>query len=89
MLEIVEIKKFTHKFCEFYWLNTTDFCCIKQFPENCGWFMDGYLKLMGFVGNTISLQADDTFRTTNDDYNDDNPLENYYNVDISHESDAE
>ena len=71
------------------WLNATNPSCIKRHPEDCGWCMDGHLKPTGFDGDSTPLQDDDVFRTTNDDYNDENPLENYYNVDTSNESNAE
>ena len=71
------------------WLNATDPCCLKQRPEDCSWFVHGYLKPMGFDGDPTPLQVDGVLGTTKDDYNDDNPSENHYNVDTSDESDAD
>ena len=51
------------------WLHATDPCCIKQHPKDYSWFMDGYLKLMGFVGDPSPLQVDDVLQATNSDYN--------------------
>lgn len=70
------------------WLNATDSDCTKLRPENCGWFMDGYLKPTGFVGDQTPLQVNDILHLTSSG-NDDNPSESEYNIATSDESDAE
>ena len=84
-------KNFLPIFVNSMWLNATDRFCIKWHPEDCGWFMNDYLKLIGFVGDSTSQQVDDVLRATNgvDNYNDDNFSESHYNVDTSDESDTE
>lgn len=41
------------------WLNATDPICVKLQPENCGWFLDEYLKPVGFIGDHTPLKIED------------------------------
>lgn len=71
------------------WLNATDPCCAKLQPEACGWYMDGYLKPIGFLGDPTPLQVDEILQATNKENNDNNPSEFDYNIASSDESDNE
>ena len=41
------------------WLNAMDPICVKIQPENGGWFLDGYLKPVGFIGDHIPYRIED------------------------------
>lgn len=41
------------------WIHATEPNCVKLQPENCGWFLDVYLKPMGFVGDQTPLKIED------------------------------
>ncbi|CAH0687786.1 unnamed protein product [Spodoptera exigua] len=46
------------------WLNATDPICVKLQPENCGWFLDEYLKPVGFIGDHTPLKIEDIVERT-------------------------
>ncbi|KAH9635594.1 hypothetical protein HF086_012263 [Spodoptera exigua] len=46
------------------WLNATDPICVKLQPENCGWFLDEYLKPVGFIGDHTPLEIEDIVERT-------------------------
>lgn len=71
------------------WLNATEPCCAKLKPESCGWYMDGYLKPTGFLGDPTPLEVQDILLVTNRGDNEEDPAECDYNIATSDESDAE
>lgn len=52
------------------WLHAIDACCVKLKPEDCGWFLDGYLKPTWFVGDPTPLQVEDILRESKEKEND-------------------
>ncbi|XP_045479783.1 uncharacterized protein LOC123684536 [Harmonia axyridis] len=53
------------------WLNATDPICVKLQPENCGWFLDEYLKPVGFIGDHTPLKIEDIVERTETESDDD------------------
>lgn len=51
------------------WFNATNSACIKLQPKNCGWALDVYLQLTGFIGDQTSLTIRGIMTNRFDDQN--------------------
>ena len=52
------------------WLHATDPICMKLLPENCGWFLDEFLKPVGFIGDHTPLKIEDIVERIETECND-------------------
>ncbi|KAF2883530.1 hypothetical protein ILUMI_22646 [Ignelater luminosus] len=57
------------------WLNAVQPDCVKLQPENYGWFFDGYLKPIGFVGDQTPLRIDDIVKIIDNEKEDEESSE--------------
>lgn len=71
------------------WLNATDPCCVKLRPETCGWYMDVYLKPIGFLGDPTPLQVNEILHVTDPNDCNENTSELDFNIASSDESDKD
>lgn len=71
------------------WLNATDPVCMKLQPENCGWFLDKYLKPVGFIGDQTPLRIEDIVETTGTESDDEECSEVEHHSFMSDDDDVE
>lgn len=57
------------------WLNVTESDCVKLQPESYGWVFDGYLNIIGFVGDQTPLRFDNIIKMINHEKEDEESSE--------------
>ncbi|CAF4798586.1 unnamed protein product [Pieris macdunnoughi] len=71
------------------WLNATDPICVKFEPENCGRFLDEYLKPVGFIGDHTPLKIEDIVEKSETESDDEEDSEVEDRSFMSYDSDSE
>ncbi|CAH0730448.1 unnamed protein product, partial [Brenthis ino] len=70
-------------------VNATDPICVKLEPENCGWFLDEYLKPVGFIGDHTLLKIEDIVKKSETESDDEEDSEVEDRSFMSDDSDSE